>query len=112
MAFCSNCGTEMSDLATACPSCGQPTARARSASVPNYLVQAILVTIFCCLPLGIVSIVYSSQVNSKLAAGDVEGAIMASSNARKWAWIALIAGIVSIGALNLMNIGPGFDLRR
>jgi hypothetical protein len=109
MAFCSNCGTEMSDLAAACPSCGHPTARARPAPVPNYLVQAILVTIFCCLPFGIVSIVYSSQVNSKLAAGDFEGAVAASNNARKWAWIALIAGIVfGIGGA-IMQIGNGPD---
>ncbi len=30
----------------------------------NNLVWAILVTVFCCLPLGIVSIVKSSQVNT------------------------------------------------
>ena len=36
-------------------------------SVPNYLVQAILTTIFCCLPFGIVAIVFAAQVNGKLA---------------------------------------------
>ena len=37
--------------------------------VPNHLVWAILSTLFCCLPLGIVSIVFAAQVNGKLAAG-------------------------------------------
>ena len=41
---------------------------------PNNLVWAILATILCCVPLGIVSIVYSAQVNSKWAVGDVAGA--------------------------------------
>jgi hypothetical protein len=74
--------------------------------------QAILTTIFCCLPFGIVSIVYSSQVNSKLAAGDVEGATTASANAKRWAWIALIAGIVvGIGSIALqIGNGPAFNV--
>lgn len=60
----------------------------------NHLVPAILTTIFCCLPLGIVSIVFAAQVNSKWAVGDYQGAMAASESAKKW-WIAsLIAGIV------------------
>ena len=43
-------------------------------NIPNYLVQAILVTIFCCLPFGIVAIVFAAQVNSALAAGNYEAA--------------------------------------
>lgn len=61
--------------------------------IPNYLVHAILVTLFCCLPLGIVSIVFASQVNTKVAAGDIEGARESSAKAKKfWVW-ALIAGL-------------------
>ena len=33
--------------------------------VPNNLVWAILTTLFCCLPAGIVSIVYAAQVNGR-----------------------------------------------
>ena len=49
--------------------------------VPNHLVWAILSTLFCCLPLGIVSIVYASQVDGKRAAGDIAGARLASDKA-------------------------------
>ena len=35
----------------------------------NYLVWSILVTIFCCIPFGIVAIVKSSQVNGLWAQG-------------------------------------------
>ena len=61
--------------------------------IPNYLVQAILVTIFCCLPAGIVSIVYAAQVNGKIAAGDIAGARGASQNAKTWMWISLGVGL-------------------
>jgi len=69
---------------------------------PNYLVWAILTTIFCCLPLGIVSIVFSTQVNSKWALGDVGGAQDASVKAKRfaiwsaiaWAVIAVLSGIL------------------
>jgi Gpi18-like mannosyltransferase len=53
----------------------------------NYLVWAILTTIFCCLPFGIVSIVYAAQVNSKWMMGDYDGARASSKNAKLWAWI-------------------------
>ena len=61
---------------------------------PNYLVFAILTTIFCCQILGIVSIVYAAQVNSKWNAGDVQGAIESSRNAKLWAWIAFGSGLI------------------
>jgi hypothetical protein len=50
----------------------------------NWLVESILATIFCCLPLGIVGIVYATQVNSKFAAGDYEGALASSREAGRW----------------------------
>lgn len=61
-------------------------------NIPNYLVQSILVTIFCCLPLGIVSIVFAAQVNGKAAAGDIAGAMAASKQAKTFAWVAFGIG--------------------
>ena len=62
--------------------------------VPNHLVWAILSTLFCCLPLGIVSIVYAAQVDGRNAAGDDVGARAASHSAKMWAiWAALIGPI-------------------
>ena len=68
---------------------------------PNYLVFAILVTIFCCQILGIVSIVFAAQVNSKWNSGDFEGALSASKNAKLWAWVGLASGI-AIGVIFAM----------
>jgi hypothetical protein len=59
----------------------------------NYLVWAILSTVFCCLPLGVVSIVFAAQVNSKWYAGDVAGARDASEKAKNFAMWSAVAGV-------------------
>ena len=64
----------------------------------SYLITAIITTLCCCLPVGIVSIVYAAQVESKFNAGDYQGAINASNNAKMWAWISFGIGLV----LNLL----------
>ena len=58
----------------------------------NHLVWAILTTLLCCMPLGIVSIVKSTQVDSLWAAGDYAGAVKASEEAKKWALIGAVSG--------------------
>lgn len=62
----------------------------------NYLVWAILSTIFCCLPLGIVSIVYSSKVDSQYNAGDYLGAQDSADKAKKFAMWGAIAAVICI----------------
>ena len=64
--------------------------------VPNHLVWAILSTIFCCLPLGVVAIVYAAQVNGMLDAGNYRGARRASRNARIWAIASMALAAISI----------------
>ena len=64
----------------------------------NQLALAIITTILCCLPAGIVSIVYATQVNSKYNIGDYEGAERASKNAKTWWIVALIVGFVSLAS--------------
>jgi hypothetical protein len=63
--------------------------------IPNYLVQAILVTLCCCLPFGIVAIIYAAQVNGKIDSGDIPGAIAASNNAKLWCWVSFGIGVAS-----------------
>ena len=63
-----------------------------------------MATFFCCLPFGIVSIVYASSVNSKLAAGDVMGAQQAADKAQTWLWIAFGVGLAVNLLIVLMNI--------
>jgi hypothetical protein len=62
----------------------------------NWLAESILVTIFCCLPFGIVGIVFAAQVNSKYDAGDYTGAQNASRDAGKWTKVSFFVGIAQI----------------
>ncbi len=61
----------------------------------NYLVWAILCTVLCCLPLGIVSIVYSTRVSGLWGQGRYAEAQTASDNAKKWAIVGAVVGAVS-----------------
>ena len=62
----------------------------------NYLVWAILCTIFCCLPLGIVSIVYAAKVDGQYTAGDYIGAQDSAYKAKNFAMWGAITGVVGI----------------
>lgn len=115
---CPNCGTSNLDDAAVCVNCGRslsappsytppppppssftggpaPAPAGAGAGIPNYLWQSIVVTLCCCIPLGIVSIIFAAQVNSKLAQGDIAGARDASQKAKMFALIGFGVGILS-----------------
>lgn len=71
-----------------------PVGPAGSEPPSSNLVWGILTTLFCCLPLGIVSIVFAAQVNGKWAAGDQAGARDSASKAKKFAVWAAVLGVV------------------
>jgi hypothetical protein len=83
-----------------------PSSSAAPGSIPNHLAWAIVSTVLAtclCCPLGligIVAIVFSTQVNSKLNQGDLEGAHRASANAKTWCWVATAFAIIGL----LINI--------
>ena len=60
--------------------------------VPNYLIPAIL-SALCCFPLGIISIIFAAQVNGKVAAGDISGAMDASKKAKMFSYIFIGLGV-------------------
>lgn len=74
----------------------QPNNQQMPPQPENYLVWAILVTVLCCLPLGVASIIYSVKVGSLYAQGDYNGAVDASQKAKKFAMIGGIGGLVFI----------------
>lgn len=81
----------------------------------NYLVWAILSTIFCCVPTGIASIIYAAKVNELYAKQEYHEAVRASKNAKMWAligagisvlfWIVYLAifGFAFLGAMGSGN---------
>lgn len=64
--------------------------------IPNYLAQSVLVTLFCCLPFGIVSIIHAAQVNGKIQAQDIEGALESSRKAKFWSLLSFWLGLVFV----------------
>ena len=67
----------------------------------NYLVWSILVTLFCCLPLGIVAIVKSASVNGLWAQGQYAEAQAAAASAKKWVTWAVVVGLI----VNVIYVG-------
>ena len=117
--FCPNCGhrCKLDESAVSpAPSLGaqqttsttqQPTSSAqqtasREQCPDSYLLFAILTTLFCCLPFGIVAIVKAASVSSKYQSGDYEGAVQASNDAKKWCKIAVICCLIPL-ALTLVG---------
>lgn len=72
---------------------GQPP-RVLGEKPKNHLVMAILSTLCCCLPSGIVAIVFAAQVDGKWAAGDVSGAQDYSEKAKLWGFVSIGLGLV------------------
>lgn len=62
----------------------------------TWMAESILVTIFCCLPFGIVGIINASKVSSLSAQGNYDEAQRASADAKKWTIISLCVGLVAI----------------
>ena len=93
----------MSQEWTPPPSSGAPVA------VPNYLVLAII-TLICCVPLGIVAVVFAARVNGQVQAGDTQGALESSRKAKLFSYIGLGLGllwwIVCI-AMGVLSAGIG-----
>ena len=71
---------------------------------PTNLVWAILSTICCCLPAGIVAIIYSVKVSNKFSMGDFEGAERASETSAWWCIASIVLGIISLPLAYLLPL--------
>ena len=89
--FCEHCGADQRPAVNPQPDAAgyqpsqpwQPEGNTMPGAVTKstpYLVWSILVTIFCCLPLGIPAIVFAAKIDNCNAQGDFAGA---AENARK-----------------------------
>jgi len=119
MGQCSNCGAELRPAANFCSICGAAQAeaaqpetfdpagavadvvrpRADSAAPPpqnieNHLIKSIIATVCCCVPLGIVGIVYATKVDAFLKLGNRAAAADAGKKASLWSNLAIGIGLV------------------
>ncbi len=77
----------------------------REAKMPsNYLAFAIIVTLCCCIPTGVVAIIYSSKVSSAFYRGEYDKAQSCSDNALLWCIISLVLGLMCMPLVGVMNL--------
>ncbi len=62
----------------------------------TWLLESILVTLLCCMPLGLVGIVHAAKADAYYTAGDIERAKRASHDARIWTTAAFITGLIIV----------------
>lgn len=102
---CNECGRQVSTQAKNCPNCGAPIVTSENIKIEHYieqkpakpkdnLVWAILSTLCCCLPFGVVSIVHSAKVDSLYHSGNCIEAQKEADIAKKWAIRSVVAAIV------------------
>lgn len=88
---------------------GQPTYGASqnpAANVDTWLWQSIVATVLCCLPAGVVAIVFAAQANQAKNTGDVGTAQAKARLARIWTLVSIGVGVVVIvGFFALIVIG-------
>lgn len=70
----------------------------------NNLVLAIVCLILCCLPLGVVSLIFALQVDGKWNQGDYQGAQDSAQKAKTWALVGIIGGAVINIALVIVYV--------
>ncbi|KGL99035.1 Proline-rich transmembrane protein 1, partial [Charadrius vociferus] len=59
----------------------------------DYMVESVLVTIFCCLLTGLIALIYSHETRAALGRGDVAQANVASKRAQSLVLFSLLFGL-------------------
>lgn len=70
----------------------------------DYLVESILVTLFCCMVFGILGIVYSVQANSAFSSGNIAAANEFSAKAKQWVTYGFWCGIAVVGVYAILAL--------
>ena len=70
----------------------------------THLVAGILTMVFCCLPIGIVSIVYAARVDAHWRQGDRAQALHNSRRAAQWATAAVAAWLILLTLVFVLDL--------
>ncbi len=62
--------------------------------IKNWLTESVLVTILCCMPLGIGGIINASNVDKLASYGDMDGARRAAARAKSFVVAAVVSGVL------------------
>jgi hypothetical protein len=111
MAFCANCGNEISEMATTCPRCGHPTgaggaivagATAQGATAPGAtaaLVCGIIGIFFCPIVLSTIAIVQGGKAKRQIEANPSLGGASQANAGVILGWVG-----IAVGALLLIAV--------
>lgn len=77
--------------------------------VSTWLWQSIVATLFCCLPLGVVGIVFAAQAESAKSGGRYAEAREKADRARTWTIASIVVGAVGV-VLGIILIVSGVGL--
>jgi hypothetical protein len=72
------------------------------------ILATVVSVMFCCIPHGLISLIFALQVNSKATAGDMVGAASAAKQAKTWGIVSLALSVVwlviaiVLGVLNVL----------
>lgn len=103
MAFCENCGRELSDRAPSCPNCGHPSGttshatghRRTEGSATASLVLGIAGLVVCPLVCSVLAIIFGNKAKGKIAADpNLEGEGLAKAGVIL-GWIGVGLGVVT-----------------
>lgn len=133
--FCQRCGSEIPNGLLICQQCGTPVQQPVQQPAPqpinyqqpvqqpvnyqqpvqqvvnikSHMSDSIIIMILCCLPFGIVGLVYACKVNAALKNNDVAAAQHASKMASMWNWIGFGCGLLWAIIYGVMcALGAGF----
>lgn len=95
-ATCDHCGSPLNPGQEICLRCG---ARAQQAPNPNreiadYYVWSLVVSLFCCTPLGIISLIFSLLARASKGRGDYATAREQAGKAKVFFWIGFSVGLL------------------
>jgi len=82
------------------------SATAGAATIDTWLWQSIVVTVLCCMPLGIVGIVMASQAQTAIGQGDLVTAAAKAKQAKTFSLIGAGIGLVLVIGFMLLWIVP------
>lgn len=111
--FCSNCGASQAEVARAenfepAPAEGSTSVAVQAAAgspppppvkadpprkISNTLIKSIIATVCCCVPFGVVGIIYAAKADAFLRQGDLAAAADACKKADLWSTLAIGVGL-------------------
>lgn len=83
----------------------EPVSGAELGPAPTYLAWSIVVTLLCCMVLGIVAIIYAAKVSSANERGDYERAWRLSRTTELWLITAFTLGLVTAPFAMALQMG-------